>query len=584
MTAQLAIQVLLLLESCLNSPEWILGILVPKCEPCYSSSSSPFSCATCSDGANSSCLSCNPNTFLYPNTGGQCLDSCSAGFWKDNSSNTCQPCYSSSSDPYFTCATCSRGSNNDCLSCSTGTFLYPSTGGQCVDNCPVGYCEDTSSNACQICSSPKTDPYTGSGLKLPTTATVLSTVASTLPAALSTSVSAFQPANSLSGKFVNLFLCVSAFDSIANMQYLNINHSKIALGVYSGLSGSIYPNWIAKYNRLNSKMLYFEYGAFEQNNLSSLYLDNYGDSITGLMAHFTIFLLLGLFSLTKTKEELMSCRAGKFYITFFGLTLSTICGGIQTQIIVSAIQLLRPDLFVNFYSMISYFVAYFMILAAIGLQIICFFKLKNIFDKKMKVMEAERLKKARIRNRRRTISMDNFLVVVPQPPPSVDDRWDEAKYAMFFDCFKETSKHSFFFGYWMTLYNVIYIILVLSLQNVPVLQCLSILILVILCILLTATIKPFKDKSVAFGFFFNFGSVLLLALMNLVLAIHTSVTGATSANDDVGNAIFYLILANSCVNMIVGFGGVIYKLFPYCKSVLKEGRCLQHRQYDSLKL
>ena len=311
-------------------------------------------------------------------------------------------------------------------------------------------------------------------------------------------------------------------------------------------------------------MLTLEYGIFEQNGFSSLYLDNYGDSITGIMIYFALFLLFGIASLYKTKEELVTCRTGKIYAGIFGLFVSTISGGIQSQTLYFAIQFLKVDLFVDLYSRISYFTAYLLFSVAIGVQLICFFKVITIFNKKIEVIETERLRKSRIRKSRFAIPVNNFLEIAI--PLSTDDVWNEKKYSMFFNSFKESSKHSFLFTYWITLYNIIYILLILSLQNLPVLQCLSILVLVIICILVSATIKPFKERSVAFLFFFNFACVLVLAIINLTLAILATVDGDTSANDRVGWIIFSIILINSGMNIIVGFGGVLYKLFLLCKT------------------
>ena len=315
-------------------------------------------------------------------------------------------------------------------------------------------------------------------------------------------------------------------------------------------------------------MLIFEYEVFEQNQMSSLYLDNYGDSLTGVMAFFAIYLLCGIKSLTKTKEELMSCRIGKIYVGIFGLFISTLTGGIQSQILYSVIQLLRPDLFADRYSRISYFTAYLLFSVTLGLQTLCFFTVNTILNKKMKIIKAKRLRNRRIRSNRRALRINNPIAAII--PPSTDDRWKEMKYAMFFDPFKETSKHSFLFGYWITLYDIIYILLIFSLQNEPVLQCLLVLILVVIYILVPATIKPFKEKSVAFLFFFNFTCVLILAIINLALAIQANVTGAAYANDQVGWAIFSIILINSSTNIIVGFGGVIYQLVSLWKDRMKR--------------
>ena len=527
------------------------------CSPCNSS------CSRCSGPANTQCSSCNSSYFLQPNST-TCSKSCPSGYDSNSINNICIKC-----DP--TCLYCSGTTATQCTVCYPGTYLYYlKTGGQCLNNCPNGYWQDNSINTCRFCSNPKTDPSSCPGHTQMTTTTILSAASSTLPAALSSVITVFDPSTTVSGMFVNLFLCLSAIDSIANMQYLNINHSQIALGAYSGLSNSVFPNWIATFNHLDNEMLILEYGVFEKNQMSSLYLDNYGDSITGIMVYSVLSSIFGVMSITKTKEELMNGRIGKIYNVVFGLFVSTISGNIQSQILYSTIQLLRLNLFVDLYSRMSYLVAYLLLSVVVGLQILCFLKVMTIFKKKIEVIKAKRLKDRRMRNNRRTLSMNNFVAVTM--PPSVDDRWDETKYAMFFDSFKETSKHSFVFTYWMTVYSAIYILLILSLQSLPVLQCLSITILVIICILFSATIKPFKERSVAFLFFFNFATILVLAFVNLTLAIKGAVNGPTPANDQVGWAIFYMILVNSSTNMIVGFGGVIYKLVSLCTSWIKRKR------------
>jgi len=91
---------------------------------------------TCSGGNYNQCTACNSGSFLYPNTGGECINPCPNGFWGDTSTNTCQPCYSSGSGPYYTCVTCSAGGSSNCDSCNSLTFLYNS---QCINPCPAGY-------------------------------------------------------------------------------------------------------------------------------------------------------------------------------------------------------------------------------------------------------------------------------------------------------------------------------------------------------------------------------------------------------------------------------------------------------------
>ena len=116
------------------------------CHQCYTSGgSSPYSCATCSAASNNNCNSCNSPYYLY---GGQCLASCPTGYF--GSSNVCYQCYTSSSIPY-SCATCLAGAYNNCDSCNSPYYLYPNTGGQCLGPCPDGYWGQSSDWTCQQC-------------------------------------------------------------------------------------------------------------------------------------------------------------------------------------------------------------------------------------------------------------------------------------------------------------------------------------------------------------------------------------------------------------------------------------------------
>ena len=544
-----------------------------QCTSCYSGMymlSSNNMCVACNTGnpspSGTSCVACD-STCVTCTTGASptSCTACVEGRYLEN--NTCKLCWTSASSP-FSCITCSGESSNNCLSCIAGTFLYPNTGGQCLANCPEGYWENESTDTCSQCSNPETDPSSCPGQTPSIVTAVLSPVSSTLPAVLDTTMSAFKQSNTISGRTLNLFLCLSAIESIANMQYLNINHSQIALGAYYGLSSAKGTNWAARSNKLDRDMLIFEYGIFARNGFSSLYLDNFGYSLTSILAYFALYLLFGALSLRKTKEELINGWIGKIYIAVFGLFVSTIAGHLQSQILFSGIQLLKADLSVDVYSRISFVMGYLLFSIIIGLQILCLFKVNTIYNKKMKVIEANSLRDDRIISGRSVVPVNNSISETTQP--SIDDRWNEMKYAMLFDSFKETSKHSFFFTYWMQLYNSVYILLILLLQNVPVLQCLSIVTLLIICLLTTAAIKPFKEKSVALIFFSNFTCTLIVAMINLFLAIQAAIAGVANVDNQAGWAIFFLILMNSSANMMVLLGKVIHKLITVLKDRIQR--------------
>lgn len=130
-----------------------------KCIPCWSNNAgSPYSCKTCTSSANSACTSCDSGSFLHPNTGGECINPCPIYYWGETSTNKCQPCWISSSLSHFTCKTCTSSVDNACTSCDSGTFLHPNTGGQCISTCSAGYWADTSTNKCQICYTSSTSP------------------------------------------------------------------------------------------------------------------------------------------------------------------------------------------------------------------------------------------------------------------------------------------------------------------------------------------------------------------------------------------------------------------------------------------
>jgi len=59
-----------------------------------------------------------------------------------------------------------------------------------------------------------------------------------------------------------------------------------------------------------------------------------------------------------------------------------------------------------------------------------------------------------------------------------------------------------------------------------------------------------KEKSEAFLFFFNYASVLLVAILNFALAVREVSKSQPTNNDDIGWAIFISITVNSCVNTL----------------------------------
>jgi hypothetical protein len=305
--------------------------------------------------------------------------------------------------------------------------------------------------------------------------------------------SALQGSNGVSGMFsLNLLLSLAAIESIANMQYLNINHANIARGAYSGLSSCPVPNWISKANVLNKDLLTFNYGIFAKNQTSSLYLDNYGDSMTENIMYSVVCLPGIVLALFQEKEELVKSRTGKWHAITLGIFLSSIFGQIQSQTLFSILQLLRYDLLINPYSIASYFMAYFTMLFLMGLLTLCLFKLKTIFD--FKKGQKKSLQKRTLKNKTKHSRKESSAAMV-------DIKWTEKKFGMMFEDFKDKTKAQFFFSYLMAAFNFAYILLILLLQSLPVVQCLSLVILVLAFTIFSAILKPMKERSTAYLYF-----------------------------------------------------------------------------------
>ena len=115
---------------------------------------------------------------------------------------------------------------------------------KCTNTCKS--CSDTTTatpSSCAAARNAKEEAQTASTLK-----SITSAISATLVATTAT----LQSSNAVSGmSYLNLVLALSTIESIANMQSLNINHSIIALGAYSGLASSILPDWIGQLNNLD---------------------------------------------------------------------------------------------------------------------------------------------------------------------------------------------------------------------------------------------------------------------------------------------------------------------------------------------
>jgi hypothetical protein len=65
-----------------------------------------------------------------------------------------------------------------------------------------------------------------------------------------------------------------------------------------------------------------------------------------------------------------------------------------------------------------------------------------------------------------------------------------------------------------------------------------------------------KEKSEAFLFIFDYARVLLVAIVNLVLAVGEVSKSQPMNNDDIGWAIFIIIAVNWCVNILFAPCGI----------------------------
>ena len=108
------------------------------CKSCH------YSCATCSAGNTATdCVTCDTGASSNRKTvsGGECK--CANKFYDDGTNQACVPCH-------FSCATCSGGASTDCITCNTGSaHRNAMTGGEC--KCADKFYDDGSNQACAPC-------------------------------------------------------------------------------------------------------------------------------------------------------------------------------------------------------------------------------------------------------------------------------------------------------------------------------------------------------------------------------------------------------------------------------------------------
>ena len=360
-------------------------------------------------------------------------------------------------------------------------------------------------------------------------------------------------------------MCLVATESLSNMQYLNINHSDIASTIYSEMSSSYIPNWIVKFNKLDRSLLIFPWGIFHTNQISSLYLDNYGDSLTAAMVNLGLFIIFGALALSQDTKKLTNSFLGKVYVTTFSLFTSTILGTIQSQLLFSILQLLKFDLLFDAYSVMSLLVGYFTLSFSIGLTIFCFFRTLTVFKRKTihwrpKISDKQGIKRY------------------------IQIKWFEKKYEFLFQDLRSRNRRGFFFAFWLTAFNAIYILLIVSLQSIPILQCLSIVIVALSFILFPVMNDPFKKKLPRFLHYFNFSCLLIAAILNMILAIIQSLNSSFSGAEIQGWMVVSVIFINTGLNTLISLGLLILDIYRKIRNSLrsKEPPRLSHGMANSV--
>ena len=426
--------------------------------------------------------------------------------------------------------------------------LSNSTGGYCFLVCPYGYKPDYSTYHC-----------------VTELANVSTLVTRSLAAASPATSTSFTIANAVSGSFsLNMMMCLVATESLANMQYLNINHSNIAASIYEAMSSSYIPNWIALFNDLDRELLIFPWGIFETNQISSLFFDNFGDGLTEIMIHLSLYLLMAGVTYSIKVGRLSESLAGRLYATVFSFFAASFFGKLQSLLLYSIIQILRMNLLFDNYSRMSLLFGYFTPSFAIGLLVFCFFKLLAIFKTKNK--PARNIESVFSGGSTTILTRSTKVADEKGSSSSGHIQWLEKKYEFLFDDYKDSQKIHFFFAYYLTAFNAIYILLIFSLQTVPVLQCFSITLLALIFIIFPATTKPFQKKVPAFLHFFNFSCIFLAAFLNLVLAIIQHLNPEFSGVENQGKGVISIIAVNTIVNSMVSLGMLVFEIYQKCKS------------------
>ena len=335
--------------------------------------------------------------------------------------------------------------------------------------------------------------------------------------------------------------------------------------VYSAMSSSFVSNWITSYNTLNKESIIFDWGIFEKNQISALYLDNFGDSVQEIMIYFGLF-LLGVFLTISPKIKRRTHPFGeKTHITTFSFLMANIFGKIQSQVLFSLLQIIKLHLLYDKYSWLSLVTAISTMVILLGLLIYCFRKLMVIF-KYQQQLANKKIRAAANENRFNHTRLQIRML--------------KKKYEFMISDFKSSNANQFFFVYWITAFNIAYILFIFCFQSSPRLQCLSIVVLVAGFMVFSALVKPFKERIPAFLHFFNFTCVLIAAILNLALAF-SPVENAKFSHETQGWMVFSVIIMNTAANGLFSIGGLIYEIYRRIKLKLSQSKNLRSDKTES---
>ena len=299
------------------------------------------------------------------------------------------------------------------------------------------------------------------------------------------------------------------------------------------------------------KKITFGYGIFQTDQISGLYLDNFGGYLTEIVfIYFNIYLITVIFSRRSGIEKFVGSISGTAQAAAFMFLISNVLGQMQRQVLFTMVQIINSGMGFDSYSKASIALAYLTLPAAIGLLVYCFLRARMIYR-----------------------GWENETVVKGKKIYSQDDyksKWMEKKYGFMFEDFKTISNHRFFFGFWLCAISILYILLILIFQCVPILQCLSILFPLVGIIVFAVRLKPFMERLPSFLFFFNFSCGLAVAFINFILAIIEQADSEFSGLDSLGWVIASVIIVHLTVNAFLSIGRMALEISKKIKRLKLE--------------